>query len=537
MAKITIFDLGKEGLFGNLDVKEFRIPPNGFTNLSNFRFDGDRARGMPGNVYLTGIESPYVPRWVEFVQQPLKTWIVYSDLETLRAYDGLLDAEITNVGGDYAVPEGSLWDYTMFEGIPIFNPTNGTPQIWAPISGTQACIDLPNFPANTSAEIIRGYRNRLLAFNLTESGVNFPTKILSSHTATPGTLPSSWDVSDPTKDTVEFSTNAPRDSGILNASELSGSMYVYTNFTIHRISFRGGGLIFDNVEVLTEAGLFARRSLATLPTTEGPRHFYRGERDCYLFDGRRAVPILENQFRKSLNAAINPENIDKVFSVTYPKFNEVWLCYPEPGAALPTRALVYNYRAQSIGLRDLAPTGTEAIAAGRLKLTEGNTGIPFSDGAFFSDGFGFDGSESTAERLDKTGLIEAVPGESKLYLDNEGALLYGNALTEHFLERDGLTYSEINRVGELVSEFEKRLLWGRVWPRIGTGNVLIEFGSKEDEDGPITWKAPQLFNTDDKYIDPPGPVSGRILCIRFSAIPGGNFDISGYAYNVRVLGI
>lgn len=535
MAKIVLFDLGEKGVYGELDKKNFRIPENGFTNAKNFRFDGDRARSMLGNFPIDGTEDPYTPKWVELVQQPLKTWIVYSDLESIRATDGSTDTDISKTATTYAVPESTLWDYTMFESLPVFNPTNDTPQIWSPVDGAQLCVDLPNWPSGYKAQIIRGFKNRLMAFNLDQGGTAFPSKILASHTATPGTFPSSWDVADATKDAVEFSVTAPRDAGIINAAELNGRMYVYTNYTIHQISFRGGGLIFDNSEVISEAGLFARRSLVTVPASAGPMHFYRGETDCYMFNGRTAEPILEQQYRKSLNTAINEENLDKVFAVTYPKFNEVWLCYPEPGADLPTTAMVYNYRYKTVGLRSLYSSGVQAMAAGRITFPLNDFGQPFSDGEYFSDGFGFEGVEG--EGVPASSLVEAVPSLGQIYLDNVGGSLYGDSTVTRVLERDGLIYSEINRVGELVSEYEKRLLWGRVWPRISTGTIYVQFGAREDEDGPITWQDPQVFTTDDKYIDPPGSISGRILAIRFTSEQGLTFDLSGFAYNVKTLGI
>ena len=538
MAKIILFNLGERGVYGRLDAKPFRVPPQGFTNSDNMRFDGDRARSMPGNSPLTGILAGYTSRWIKLVQETNRTWVVYSDLGTIRAFDGTVDFDLTKLSTTYSVNDRKLWDYTLFETVPIFNPRNGTPQVWAPATSGTRLTDLPNWPANTTAEIIRSFKNRLLAFNLVENGAPFRNKILSSHTATPGTLPSSWDVSDPTKDTIEFSLNSPRDFGIVGAEELSGRMYVYTPFSIHQLVFRGGKLIFDNSEVLSDAGLYATNSLVTIPTDQGARHFYRGESDCFVFDGTRAKPILEGQFRKSLNAAINENNADRIFSVVYPKFNEVWLCYPEVGNDLPNKALIYNYRKESIGLKDLADTGVQSMTGGRLSLITTDQGTPFGDGSRFSDNYGFDTEElATSTTNEQTGLIEAVPGEQKLYLDGVGQLYYQNVNRQSCLERDGLIYSSVNQVGELVAEYERRLLWGRVWPKVGKSDVLVQFGSKEDEEDPVTWRAEQLFSSGRRYIDPPGSVSGRILAIRFRSVIGGSFDLSGFSYEVRTLGI
>ena len=111
-------------------------------------------------------------------------------------------SDITRAAGDYTGAATDKWNGGVLGGIPVITNGVDAPQSWSPVSASQQLIDLPNWPANTSCRIIRPFKNFLVAFNITLSSTVSPYKIKWSNPADPGSVPSSWDHPDATKDPV-----------------------------------------------------------------------------------------------------------------------------------------------------------------------------------------------------------------------------------------------------------------------------------------------------------------------------------------------
>jgi hypothetical protein len=93
--------------------------------------------------------------------------------------------------------------------------------------------------------VIRAFGPFLVAINLTISGTQFPHRLRWSHPAAPGSLPTSWDVTDPTVDAGEIDFPDVQSGLLTDILPLGPTMFVYKDSSVWKMRFTGGQQIFD----------------------------------------------------------------------------------------------------------------------------------------------------------------------------------------------------------------------------------------------------------------------------------------------------
>ena len=265
-------------------------------------------------------------------------------LTKAAVYDGVSHTDITRTsGGDYGAANTRDWNGLVFAGTPILNDGVDVPQYWFTLNpSTTKLAALPAWPTTTRAKVLRSLGPFLIAFNITKSTTNYPHMVKWSHPADPGTVPISWDETDPTLDAGENDLPDVSAGIIQDALPLRGQMFIYKANSVWRMAFVGGQFIFNFDTLLESAGLMAPRCVTL--TSDGQKHVFASQDDILIHNGTAAESVLNTRFRQTLINTIDPVNFVNSFMFTNPFRDECYFCYPERGVINPNRAIVFNSR-------------------------------------------------------------------------------------------------------------------------------------------------------------------------------------------------
>ena len=365
--------------------------------------------------------------------------------------------------------------------------------------------------------------------NLTDNGTEFPYRVRWSHSADPGTVPNSWDPSDPTKDTGETDLSDVLAGEIRDGLPLGDIFVIYKENSVWGMQFVGGAFIFRFFQLPSEEGILATDCVSLIPKTGG--HFLATTDDVVRFDGRGMTSLLDRRMRRGLANLIDPDAFNRSFTVANPAQREMWFCFPESGATWPTLALVWNYVEDTITFRELKDISY--IAQGI---------IPDSSGASLttwdSDTGAWDADTSpwnTATFSNKARqLLACDPVNTKLYQVDQGDLFDTKNFTA-YVEREGLAIVGQDRFRNPVVDFTNRKFVNRIWIQASGESFFVRVGAQEDINGVVVWGNAKLFTPGtDKYLD--FTVDGRLIAVRFESTGDQHWVINQYDLQVELLG-
>lgn len=343
MPVLRIPDAGSAGVIE--DIGQPKLPAAAWTAAQNVRFlDGSAYQFLGhGEVYAGAPVTPY--HILQINVAGVRYWL-YAGLGKLYAVTGASDAVVhTNLTRQTAGVDvnytGAVnqWTATSLSGVPIFNAGNTVdpPQAWD-LNLTHRFSALSAFPASTFCKSLRAYKNQLVALNLTQSGVNYPFSVLWSHPADPGSVPASWDVTDPTKDAGQVDLAEGGDA-IQDGLQLGGTFVIYKQQSVWRMDYSGGTFIEQFTKVLGTSGAM---NLNCVVEIDGYHVVLTGS-DVIVHDGQSAKSVLDKLMRRTLFQLIDASNYGLCFVFKNPFVNEVWICFPQAGSTVCDMALVWNY--------------------------------------------------------------------------------------------------------------------------------------------------------------------------------------------------
>jgi len=197
-AQITV--LNPTGI--NRDIDSYELPETQWSDGNNIQFDNDKTAKVLGQQQVFGTPT-VAPYWLlPFNTTTTDYWLYPSLTKIYRvSTSGITTthSDITRTsGGDYSATAAKGWNGGVLGGVAILNNGVDDPQMLG--SASSACADLTNWPASTSCQVIRPFKRFLVALDTTESGTRYPFRVKWSHPAEGGTVPTTWDPADATKD-------------------------------------------------------------------------------------------------------------------------------------------------------------------------------------------------------------------------------------------------------------------------------------------------------------------------------------------------
>lgn len=524
MTILEINDLAQIGVID--DVKPYMIPPEAWTLALNMRMRDKAPESLLGweQVFGTPGVAPYFVLPISTIST--NYWI-YAGLQKLYVYDGSTHDDITRaVGGNYGTTSASQLNATILGGIPIINNNVDVPQFRANMTAGTKFADLTNWPATTRARVLRAFGPYLMAFGLTEAGTVKPHTILWSHPADPGSIPSSWDDTDETKDAGRKDLEDVNSGVIVDAMPLQSTMYVYKENATWRVVTIGGRFIFDFKTLFETSGILAPRCVVN--TGDGKRQFVVTQDDVIWHNGNKVVSIGDKRSRARLFGEIDTTNYESSFAFDNRLYNEVWFCYPSKGSTVPDTAMIWNYgHGGEEGVCTFADGITfQHAATGNL---EGDSDELWSTGTDEWDEDTGPWSEFSRRRV-----MTASPQNTKFYVLDRGSTRDGSTFTQT-LQRQGLSILGQKRNGEWIVDHQQRKLLRRLWPKIAGSAVNIRLGSQEEVDGAILWGSVVSFDPTTQRAADNDPISGTALAVEYSS-SSKSWRLDGYKIDVAPLG-
>lgn len=509
------------------DRSSYELPPEAWTTALNMRAVDDGMNSLLGWEGIFGTPT-VAPHFLFPIRTAAATYWIYTSLTKAYDFDGTTHNNITRLSGDYAANGGQDWNSTILGGIPILNNGVNLPQYWA-TPGLGRLADLPNWDANARAKIIRAFGPFLVAFNLTDSGTNKPHLVRWSHPADPGSVPSSWDVTDPTKDTGQSDLPDVQAGLIQDALPLSSIMYIYKEGSTYKMRFIGGRDIMDFGQTpwLTTSGILTARCVCV--TGDGLRHVVATQDDIIWHDGNQVVSILDQRQRRRLLNDIDATHFDTSFIFDNFAYKEVWFCYPSSGASFPDKALIMNYSDSKAWVITEADgiTFRHAIA-GRVESSSEETWADNPTEQWDTD----TGPWST---LLRRRVLLAGTGSTKIFNLDRTQTRDGTSFSTQ-LAREGLSILGQDRKGAWIVDHQLEKMIARLWPKIQGGPINIRVGAATTVNGAVTWGASSSFDPSVTLTADIEPVTGRANAVEFSGPSGTSWRMDGYKLDIQPVG-
>lgn len=514
---IEIDDVGSIGCIR--DVPPHQLPPEAWTLAENVRYADGSVTRMAGETQVFGTPgvAPYFAQYVSSAAQP---WWLYAGLQKIYVYDGATHTDITRtVGGNYTATGALDWNGTLLGGVPILNDGVDVPQFWAAYSAAQKMQDLTNWPSTLRAKVIRAFGPYLLACYLTDTGVAKPHDVRWSKPADPGTVPGSWDITDPSTNAGQVSLPDVDSGFIVDAMPLQGRFYVYKEAGVWRFRNVGGRFVFDQDSIFENIGLLCQRCVAV--TGDGQKHFFVSQDNAYVHDGNKAVPMWDNRLKRYVFNQLDVSSYKNSFVFINSVRDEAWFCYPSQGQAAVNRGVITNYKTGATTETDI---DFVAAAVGTLQSVDAETWAA-AVGTWETD-------SSPWSVSNRRKLLLSKPSATRFLQLDLGTQRDSNNFTG-LIQRTSLGVVGRTRKGEWLEDFEVRKLVTRIWPKMSGGPVSIRLGGQDVPNGSVRWSDAVTFNpATQKYCDI--VVEGAAICIEISGAV--DWQLDGYKLDMVVEG-
>lgn len=530
MPIVSLYNLGEVGISDDIPAHE--LPPEAWTSGRNVRFLNGKVVKFQGHSQVYGTPS-VVPYHILPVPGAATHYWLYAGLAKVYATtgNGSVHSNITRqtvgVDVDYAALASSKWNSCMFNGIPLINNGIDLPQIWLPVSIAQRLVALTNWPATKTCAVMRPLGPYLVAIDITTSGTRNPYLVKWSHPADPGTVPSSWDETDTTKDAGEYPL-AETGGFALDLHEIGNlRAIIYKEDCAYEMAFVGGTEIFRFRKFPGELNILARECVKPVRGF----HFLVTTDDIVLFDGQQIKSLLSRKRRSWLFNSLDSSNRGRSFVVANYAKAEMWFCFTSAGAVQPDKALIWNWETNSIGDRDL-PTVAHAMHG-------------FVDNSTVDTSWNIDldswDTDSTlwgnrAYNPLNTSILMASSLNTKLYLGDNSNQFAGSNMSA-FVERIGLSIVGRDRTGVPKSDQTTIKYVRRIIPRIkkSSGTMNIYIGTQMLRDEAVTWSAPYAFNPSVDY-EVQTDAYGRFIAVRFESVDNSDWEMDAYDLDLELAG-
>lgn len=515
------------------DVVGELLPPAAFTSAMNMRFRNGVVERCLGifSVFGTPVVSPY---YAELIQTPSQQYWIYLGGNKAYVYEGGTHTNITRQesGSDvnYNMPTTGKWTGGCISGLGVFNNENDIPQAWLTPTASQRLVNLPNWPADVKCKSLRVFKQFLIAMDVTKGSIRYPHMVKWSHPAEPGTVPESWDETDPTKLAGESPKLAETSGFVVDGLAMRDSFILYKEDSVWRMQLINVGDVFRIEKIFSTGGIMAQN--CAVEYSNG-MHAVFGVNDLYIHDGQQMKSIIAERMRETLFNRINADAFYACFTALSESTSEILFAYPTGENLVATEALVWNYDNNTISFRELPYLSH--IAYGRIVPESASVSDQY-DGdneAYDSD------NTSYAQRLYTPGarqMLGVSPINTKLYRMEYGYDFTGMPSGNNtIVERIALP---LPASGDQSPDISTTKFLSRVWVRISgePGTVVkVQLGVHDTEYSVVEWLDVSDFIVGvSKFVD--WRVSGRMFALRFFSEESKYWRVQGYGFDYKTIG-
>ena len=359
----VIDNVGQLGLLADVDAR--KIAEGAWSDGRNVRFDGFTVAKVKCARAIQGSLSASAYSLFAHTTFDGSQFICYAGLTTVYTVNNNTHYDITRVTisgtvQPYSTDNTALWTGGVLGGLLFLNNGVDVPQIQLTPTASCRLADLPNWPTTitTRCNVLRSYRNYLVALDVTKSGTRYRQLVKWSSSADPLTAPATWDESDTTTDAGETSLSETNGTNI-DCLPLRDINIIYKDDAVYGMQFIGGTFIFRFYQIFSGVGLIAKRCVAAF---ENYHCFVGNDLDIYVHDGNSIRSIAQDRWRDWLRGNVDGTRYERMFVVANPVTTEIWICVPTGDSEYPDTALLWNWRKDTWGIRDLSNISSGVVA-------------------------------------------------------------------------------------------------------------------------------------------------------------------------------
>ena len=488
----TIANIGKFGIIKDAQPQE--LPENAWSDGANVRFRNGSLERMKGEqkVFDTPSVTPY---WLQPYYQGGKRYWVHAGLASAFADDGTTRTTITPA----AAPTGGIddrWTGGVLNGVLVMNNGVDNPYFWG---GTGILAPLTGWPASTTAKSIRPFKNVLVALNVTKTGTNYPHMVKWSDAAVPGAIPGSWDQNDKTKLAGEIDI-AEDPSLMVDQLVLGDSNIIYKENSMYAMRATGGMDVFSFQRLPGAVGALARGCIAATPSG----HVVLTHGDVVIHSGQGPKSIISGRMRRWLFQNIDSDYRNRAFLAANPPAKEVWVCFPELGADICTKAAVWNWDEDTWSIRNLNSVTYGAVG----QLSASATSTWETQNIAWDDAIAAWSEDELSQAQDRLLLSASTP---RITAADVTGTIDGAAYTS-YAERTDLS------LGDPLAVKTVRGLRLRASGAYGT-RMQVEIGGRMNPEMPMDWSKPVVYEIGaDPYNRVDAFATGRFIGLRITSL-------------------
>jgi hypothetical protein len=232
--------------------------------------------------------------------------------------------------------------------------------------------------------------------------------------------------------------------------------------------------------------------------------------------------VIDGRNRKWLFRQLDSGSQTRAFTCANPVANELWVCFPELNQEFCTLALVWNWKYNTWGVRELP--GVFHGTAGSIDYTPANTWDTYTQQWF---GLGLTWQQNLTT-LPTTAAMLASPQNSKFYSIEVGTTFDGENY-ESYILRENMRFDRPNTV--------KFLRQVRPLVEGPTGaSIDIYIAAGYDQTADPTWYGPYPFRIGvDQKID--CTITGRMFGFKFAATNDFPWRLKRYDLDIEEIGL
>lgn len=525
--KAVIHAPGAAGII--YDLPDHELPPEAWTAGQNVAFRNGSVEKFKGESQVFGTPSGD-PYWLLQAFSPGVMYWLYPSLTNCYVTDGLTHKDITKAATTYGADADTGWNGGVVGGVPILNNGVDAPQMWDRNFATPGkLVDLTNWPASTTAKVLRPFKNYLIGMDMTESGTRFEDVLRWSHPAVPGAVPSTWDYTDATKDAGRTAL-ADTPGAIIDGATLGNLFIIYKEQGVYGMQEIASRQIFRVFQMFSQLSALSRHCIKAVAEQQGRRHLVlTSDADLVVHDGTGARSVVEAKWRRWLQANIDGTNYQRSYIAIDRSKREAWVCFPTNGSTFADMALILDLKDGTISNRELPPA-----KYAEWGVVEGAT----EDETWDADAEEWDLDNTTWDErsFSARNLQLILAGSTKILRAGHTEQFDGANMTS-YVERSGLALIGRRRDGAPIVDFQSRKLLRRIWLEMeSTGPVNIYAVTQEQKGGPVTYTGPVSFDpATQKFVDI--VASGRTLGIKIESIGNISWKLDGYELIFERLGV
>lgn len=504
MSWIEVKQFDQTGLISDQPARSLAI--NAVTSVTNCGFNNGKIAKLLGysTVYGTPTVAPYHTQ--HSVTADGDPWVIYCGLADVYTYYGNTHTKITRTLSTYGATAENVWTSTILGSIAILNNGVDVPQYT--INATTQLQSLTAWPSSWTCASLRSYREFLVALDITSNATNYPQVLRWSHPADPGSLPSTWDESDATKDAgLKAFSETP---GILIDCMPMGSVnVVYKSDSAYAMQYIGGQYVFA-FNKLFDTGLIGRNAIGEVNGS----HVIIANDDIYLHTGSNPQSLLHKKIRTEIFNSIDQSYRNRCRTVVDRARNQVWFMFPTLGTGWLTIAWIWNWRDNTWSKMDLPSISSGSVGG------EVGSGQAWDDDSLTWD------SDNTLWNNTLAVANQVLLGSAintKLYQMNYGNQFEGANFTAE-VQRTGIDFGDANamKVIKKVRPHFNNMTDGT--------QITFSIGSQSKPDGVVTWsdKTYTVGTTDEIW----PYVRGRYLAWKASMSADDTMELESLEFDV-----